>query len=298
MVYCLKGENVTILPFTVFNTHLLINAEFIKYFQSNEIQVPKVLNYEDSFFCFFDFLGKRVSPEPRLVYISDILQKKIGTLSTNDNGENLNDCISYIKSKIEKGEDINNHLSTRIFKNIYDELLNNWGVKHLHLSKNEATTYKGMKKNRSNYYLLFIHDKLNAYFIDVLPHLKNEGFASLEFLKTIIRNGWKDIIGAQKIPGIIQPVFSTELEIYTLWKNGMNPVYQIEPNENYIVPGVSCAKNKTVDSMRKNLLEHNFLQACKKYIGADLLSIQINSYGTISAFLVCNKQNIKLDLLP
>ena len=108
----------------------------------------------------------------------------------------LQEGLDFVKEKIEKGIDLRPHLSKGILKLDYnDDLLNDWGIHHLHLGTVEDE--KGFV-NRTGPVLFVRFDKNFAYFINVMEH---GSWAKQELIK-IIHDNWPESIERYRVPWI------------------------------------------------------------------------------------------------
>jgi hypothetical protein len=137
--------------------------------------------------------SKLVEERPRKVYYSSELQSKLPEASYFDD-------LKIIEKKFEDGEDINPHLSTRVLKpNNQDGLLNDWRIRHLHISN---TKWKPTDKfyKRSDYLLMFIEGKDFACFLDVRPHSEsrtkdlNKCLWVRNELLEILQDNWEELL--------------------------------------------------------------------------------------------------------
>ena len=166
-------------------------------------------------------IGKNVINIPRKVHYSRELIKKMN----EEFSKELCDLIKLFEKKFDKGESVKGYLSKKAFDvEFKDILLNQWGIKHLHLTDKEANSIEEMKNNRSNILLFFIVDNQDVYFLDVRKHPKGAGFITLELLYIVYNNRWMEKIGARKVEGIIdlQPEINSNEELYKLYKNSIN----------------------------------------------------------------------------
>ena len=149
-----------------------------------------------------------------------------------------------------------------------DILLNQWGIKHLHLTDKEANSIEEMKNNRSNILLFFIVDNQDVYFLDVRKHPKGAGFITLELLYIVYNNRWMEKIGARKVEGNIdlQPEINSNEELYKLYKNSINCNMLKFGNEVYMMGwGVSSEGHKMDYSIILCELNRKISQISCKY---------------------------------
>ena len=137
-------------------------------------------------------IGKNVINIPRKVHYSRELIKKMN----EEFSKELCDLIKLFEKKFDKGESVKGYLSKKAFDvEFKDILLNQWGIKHLHLTDKEANSIEEMKNNRSNILLFFIVDNQDVYFLDVRKHPKGAGFITLEcYLLYITIDGWRKLV--------------------------------------------------------------------------------------------------------
>ena len=199
-------------------------------------------NYTDFVISYFDYFSKRIPIKKYVVHFSQELKDKKANL---DNGEQL--IIDEFCRKFNNGEDMNNHLSKNIlYSQRYDMLLNQWNIKHLHLSLSED-----MNSNRSSRYLLILVHKNDVYFLDVMNHLQGDEFANLDFLWILYKNDWLEKAGAIYSPEIksIGLEIRNKEDLNRLWKSGVNQIiYNFEGKYYTFVNGITLSKNSISSS--------------------------------------------------
>ena len=134
-----------------------------------------------------------VAPVPRTVHISPELAASSKVFAHQA-------AFEAIRAKIEAGEDINAHLSTRIRyateprpgkklkqRRDLDLLLSDWGIHHLHLS----TSMKGEFTERTGDVLFAAFTETDAYLIGIYDHPSHDNWAAQEIFATLVRN-WPD----------------------------------------------------------------------------------------------------------
>ena len=138
------------------------------------------------------------------------------------------DLIHDFEDKFVNGENINGHLSKNIYSpSSLDKLLLYWKIHHLHLNKRSATRFNQMYCNRSEYYLLFLIDKYNAYFLDITPHLKGSEFSSFDFLEIIFNNNWESLIPFVVLPNVIgvSSEITDKEQLNQIWNANINYLF-------------------------------------------------------------------------
>lgn len=109
--------------------------------------------------------------------------------------EYLKEGLEILKEKIESGKDIKSYLSKKISNLDYnDDLLNDWGIYHLHLGKKVEANGKFIE--RTGLLLFARFDEENAYFINIYGH---DSWSKQEMVK-IVHNNWAESIQLFKTP--------------------------------------------------------------------------------------------------
>lgn len=96
------------------------------------------------------------------VQFSSVLQEK--------SDHSLFHIVNQITEEARKGQNLTKYLSKDVLRPyIEDELFNNWGLYHLHLS--DTQEYENSIFNKRSDWLLFIYqDKNTLYFLDIIKH--------------------------------------------------------------------------------------------------------------------------------
>lgn len=171
----------------------------------------------------FNFMIRKIPSIPRAILKADTF------IYPNQN----RDVLLSIEAKIEFGEDLTCYLSDKIDKLRFDDdLLNDWGIHHLHLGSNFEHNPKFIKRTSELLFVRFSDAK--AYFIGVYDH---KSWTKQELIEIIHRN-WPESIEKFRIKGIngISRI-PTEQDIYALRKGHVNYVIKIEPDNFYIPIG-------------------------------------------------------------
>ena len=131
-------------------------------------------------------------------------------------------ALSEIERKVERGENINPYLSRKLPNlSANDELLNDWGIQHLHLGSSLITKKKNRGFIEGTPELLFVYfDEQSAYFIVIGDH---ESFGDQELLE-ILHDNWPEILEKFKAPNIksVIPDDLTKKQRYQMRKAGYN----------------------------------------------------------------------------
>ena len=109
-------------------------------------------------------------------------------------------ALAEIERKIASGENINPYLSRKLPNlGANDELLNDWGIQHLHLGSSVITEKKNKGFIEGTPDLLFVYfDEQSAYFIVVGDH---DSFGDQELLQTLHDN-WPNVLERFKAPNV------------------------------------------------------------------------------------------------
>lgn len=203
---------------------------------------------------YYTFCEKYIFPKKRVVYLSEELQSKIGTLPTN-----VCDALIKMQQWVETGEDINCFQSKGLYgKGSRDYQNALYGVIHLHLSASKDDSKPVIRSDRfskRSEYLLFAKFKNDtAYFIDVLHHpevLTPNNQAGIEWASSaillILENNWPELIENTKIPGATMivgagnPYNQTDLDIAALTANGITTF--IQGKEGLYLPNLGVASS-------------------------------------------------------
>ena len=156
---------------------------------------------------YFNFRLRYIGVDnPFEVFISNELQHKIHFHPNKH-------CVENIISKLKNGDDVNAYQSIQLSNTEYDDdLFNDWGLHHLHLSDNPNPSHPNYNQRTDDLlFIRFVDDK--AYLIDILPH-KNFHKKSLI---AVIQNNWDFLL--QDVGHLWEPDFSED-EIRIMRKKG------------------------------------------------------------------------------
>ena len=169
--------------------------------------------------CYLEMLNRRIVPIPREVYFSEEIHNSLGSLRRKADMEQRGKtaeawtALFLIRHLLTEGKDVNGFLSKRIDsatgKRSRDELLWDFGMHHLHLSR--ALELSGDFVKRSDYLLFAIITQEHAYFVDVRPHRDPQklGWVRQELLK-IVHLNWPELIEPNVLRGVKGAVVTDE----------------------------------------------------------------------------------------
>lgn len=180
---------------------------------------------EDISIQYFNLLRRRVPPVPRKVLIAKEFKCPLEVKSG----------LNIVKGKIEKGINLHPHLSRLITDlNYNDDLLNDWGIHHLHLGTTKMERNPSFV-NRTDPVLLVRFDKQNAYFLSVMEH----GNWTNQDMIRIIHSNWPKSIERFRVNDVIElntPV--TDRDIKAFRKAHVLSFIEPEPGVVYVPPGM------------------------------------------------------------
>lgn len=222
-----------------------------------DLDVESDLKSKDNLVEFLRYHILWIPKIPREVHISK-------QLNESQKFKQYEKAIAFIKEKIEKGEDIMPFASARKKpskkgENPYnDDLLNDWGIYHLHL----GTEYsKSGKIKRSEDLLFCIINLKSVYFIDIQGHRDN--WANKELLE-IVYDNWSELLEPYELDMIPDYNYTSE-EIRDFRKIGSNMCVTLKNDKtfmigNFAVDGTSMQVVYRVKAIEKELkrLENKF----------------------------------------
>lgn len=220
----------------------------------------------DAWIELMNFLTRRIPQRERIIHKAKDFESTLLNLP-----QEVKPKLEMIIDHLAKGEDVNSHLTTQIFdSNKFDNLLNQWNIKHLHISDDVAVDKAAMRGNRSGYLLFAIVKPDDAYLLEVVPHPRGAGFTSYHFLEILHDNDWMELAGFQIMQGVkdIQPHITNDEDIYNFYKLHINIAFCFK-EKCYASMGVTSHGNKLCHSMQIGKVEKTLqsLPGDAKFIG-------------------------------
>jgi hypothetical protein len=182
---------------------------------------------------YFTYLLRAISPKPR----RSVLSSEIG--SRRDLADHLRSAIQHIGEMSERGEDLNGFQSERLMESGFNDLLvNDWGIKHLHLGGDPLGAASASGRTRE---LLYLIDRADAlYMIDVGDH---RSFAE-DHLINVVHDNWPELLsiggkdtGAREISTGTRSAFRhVGIMTYTKVRDGS---WYAAPGGGYVTSGTS-----------------------------------------------------------
>lgn len=261
---------------------LAIEVEIKKYFKICGI------NYngeKDSIVAFFNLLDKLISPKPRKVFYSHLINEKI---ENNRLDENTRSLLDLLKERFENGEDMNGFLSKLVFDSEKPDYLRYiWGISHLHLSDKVAGNKEEMSSNRSDKQLLVIVENTEVLFVDVISHPRqnrNFEYFNLDTIRTIRDAGWIERIGFMDmssqmdfVEGSLNPKISKAEEIYKLYKANVNLSFELDGKSYLLMNHITSSGDSGTAVLTRNYIIRNIRKIDSdgnKFIRAKLVATE------------------------
>lgn len=200
----------------------------------------------------FTIQKKFIFQLPRVIEISKELQIKL------DGGHKHEKEIIRLRSKLEKGEDVNPHQSKNLFNyHVHDDLVYDWKIYHLHLSSVKGDTEYFTKRTKEVLFVYLTNEK--ALFLDILKHPPHDVFAD-KLLLEIIDNNWEGIL--LEVNGVVGLSHNlNQQERFKLRKHNINEGV-VEVNGKFIFsPGLGqVSSGHSVEEVMKLNQLHRWLK--------------------------------------
>ncbi|MGJ0909207.1 hypothetical protein [Clostridium botulinum] len=215
---------------------------------------------DDICFSYFNLKKRLIKAIPRKVLIS----KEFKCPKELKNG------LSLLKNKIEKGENIHPYLSKRILDLSYhDDLLNDWGIYHLHLGTEIDKNTKFIKRTGPLLFARF--DERHVYFINVYKH----GAWTKQEMIRILHENWSESIKQFRMKEIesVMPKL-TDKQYAMLRKSHVTTMVEVEKGAVYFPIGMGyMSSGHSTEAIR--LCDHysNIFRDYEKYVKDNIASI-------------------------
>ncbi|MDE0221110.1 MAG: hypothetical protein OXJ90_17715 [Spirochaetaceae bacterium] len=178
------------MQFNIIGDYAQILRERLRIRRYEECSIDSIKDDYNLVLAYFGALRRMVSMVKRTVF------KANGFMCPQE----YVSALAEIERKIERGENINPYLSRKL-RNLCanDELLNDWGIQHLHLGISVITKKKNRGFIEGTPKLLFAYfDDQSAYFIVIGDH---DSFGEAELLQ-ILHDNWPEVLEKSKNPNI------------------------------------------------------------------------------------------------
>lgn len=182
------------------------------------------INDKDICFSYFNLKKRLISTKVRKIKIANEFKCP----------KFLNEGLKLLKEKIKNGENINSYLSKRILDLDYnDDLLNDWGIYHLHLGDKIEKNTKFINRTGPLLFVRFYEEY--AYFINVYNH----GAWTNQQMIRILHNNWPESIEQYRLKDI-ESIFPkpTDKEYLMLRKSHISTLVEVEKGVIYFPIGM------------------------------------------------------------
>lgn len=229
--------------------------------KKNGYEIPSTATLFEVVRVHKDLRNRIIQPRPRTVHLSREFQSKLPSLPN----------LSSIKSILRKasvGEDLNPYQSKRLRDFDYqDELLNDWGVHHLHTSDKVG---KGGFNERTSLLLFIVVREKDLYVLDAKDHAPSaDAFANLNLLE-IIKENWGDKFGIAPLIGVTLPAPSSNEEVLKTRKAGLATLVRLPNGEVYgAVAGGTASDGSSLLVTRQAMFELERIQTWERNIRAN-----------------------------
>lgn len=227
-------------------------TQMLNSLESAGYKIDRNFDIEKVSYCYWNVQRKEVFPTPRSIAEPRELVVP----------DELREGYEWLKSKVMVGENINTHLTRRLFNTTKeDQLLNDWGIHHFHL----GTTYlpNGMVAGADPILFAVVTDD-QFYCVNIGKH---GDWADIDLLRIIHKN-WPCLIEPYKI-NIAGLAHKESINLLEMRNAGLSIIHEVTPDAFYISPGggySSCGTS--IDALRASdfhlgnieILEKNFRQ--------------------------------------
>lgn len=215
---------------------------------------------DDICFNYFNLKKRLIQPTPRKVMISKEFKCP----------EELKNGLNLLKEKIEKGEDIHPYLSKKILDLSYhDDLLNDWGIYHLHLGTEIDKNTKFIKRTEPLLFARF--DEGHVYFINIYTH----GAWTKQKMIRILHENWPESIERFRMKGIesVTPKL-TDKQYAMLRKSHVSTFVELEKGVLYFPIGMGyMSSGHSTEVIRLCNHYSKILYKYEKYVKESIVSI-------------------------
>jgi hypothetical protein len=197
--------------------------------------LPKCVKPERIPLIYFNVLGRQIDAQPRTIVAASHFPWPA------DN-EVHKEGFDVLLRKIENGEDLRPHLSDKINRPTYNDMLfNDWGIQHLHLGRNVGNN--GFVERTGKLLYVFVT-------VDVchLITIGDHGHFSCQQMVETVHSHWPHLISRYRLNCIGVEYSPTDEEINKLRKAGVSYPIQVADGAVYMSPGGGFASNGVSDT--------------------------------------------------
>lgn len=220
--------------------------------------LPKEVEPNRLLLIYFNVLVRQIDPQPRTVLAPP-------DFPWPAENEPHRDGLTALLRKIEKGEDLSPHLTDKINRPAYNDMLfNDWGISHFHLGI--ELTKKGFVERTGKLLYVFITDTV-CHLITLADH---KHFSCKKMVETI-HAAWPHLISRYRLNCVGVECTPTDDEIKQLRKAGISYPIQVEDGAVYMSPGGGFASTGVSDAavMNANFYKRH-LRTLEDYVRSNI----------------------------
>jgi len=220
----------------------------------------KNIKDKDVSFAYFNLKLRQIEATPRKVLISKEFQCP----------KELEYGLQLLKNKIETGKDITGNLSKKILElNYHDDLLNDWGIHHLHLGIDISKKNGFVERTEPLLFARFDND--NAYLINTYKHGE---WTKQEMIK-ILHNNWPESIKQFKMNDIEGLEFKpSDADYKKLRKSHISTLVEVDKNVVYFPIGMGYASSgHSTEAIRASDYYFKVIRNYEKCVKDNILQI-------------------------
>ncbi len=209
------------------------------------LDVPAESPVESLVYNYLNWTRRRVEPRARRVLWSKRL-----SLTRTKLPKAVRVGLNALASKAEDGVDLTPHLSDRILKPGYrDLLLYDWGIHHFHLDLPTGSPRKPGFVNGANEILFGI---VGADFIGFLDIGTHGSFTDRVLLEVIVQS-WPEVLDPYEIRGLPPPRFPQPDVTAVAREKHFNTVMALSNGRSYAPPGGGMASDGSSATVRRHV---------------------------------------------
>ena len=237
-------------------------------FARQGISYPEHAGVADLAIRYLEMRVRRIEPVPRQVHFSDEIHDSLGSLIRDvdqkyrEKASEAWGTVFYLSSLFEDGGNVLPHLS-RLVTNTDpgkpDGLLWDYGMHHLHLSRNvEADGFV----ERTRWLLFTIVGAEDAYFVDVRLHTDPERFQWVrQDLLMIVHRNWPELTESRLLRGVTGDEI-TDTQKRELRRKNVNVVHAIE---GLAIAPLGLGTTSDGHSVSRRVLAYKLLDELERY---------------------------------
>ena len=219
---------VATIPKLSFKLESSLAKIFKKEIEDLGFDVSSLANDDDVLQAYCSYSYRLIENRPRIIHKADSFVCP----------DEVKNGLTWLESKLKKGENVNPHLNSATKKDKLDGLLYDWGIHHLHLG--EKFSSPGFVE-RSGPVLFAMFRPDDVYFIDIRNH---EGWSDKSLLDIVNRN-WPELIEQYWLKGVKPESQLSENGITATRKAGINTIVELSDGKALVSIGGGITTAKT-----------------------------------------------------